>query len=59
MTPQDMAIRWDPEMKAIAQEYARDHDRHLKDLISAWTRIMNSDRFSGPGTSPCPVYIET
>ena len=52
--PTDMAIRWDPELRAVAQEYAADNALFLAEFARAWTKMMNADRFPGPSGSPCP-----
>ncbi|KAG2487014.1 hypothetical protein HYH03_014384 [Edaphochlamys debaryana] len=54
MTPRDLAIRWDPEFQAIAQEFAADNTAFRNAFAAAWTRFMNADRFNGPTGSECP-----
>ncbi|KAG2424571.1 hypothetical protein HXX76_014451 [Chlamydomonas incerta] len=53
MTPTDLAIKWDPEMLAIAQEFAADNKAFLQTFAGAWTRLMNADRFDGPDRNLC------
>ena len=49
----DIVIRNDPELRAIAQEYASDNRLFLQELAHAWTKVMNADRFDGPVKSVC------
>eukprot|EP00198_Chlamydomonas_reinhardtii_P000393 XP_001689728.1 catalase/peroxidase [Chlamydomonas reinhardtii] len=53
MTPSDLAIKWDAEMLAIAQEFASDNTAFLQTFAAAWTRLMNADRFDGPDGNLC------
>jgi catalase-peroxidase len=55
MTPMDMAIKDDADLKAAAQQYAADNDLFLKDLTGAWVKVMNNDRFDGPTGNVCDV----
>jgi catalase (peroxidase I) len=45
MMPTDLALRWDPSLAAIAQDYAADNRLFLKNFAAAWTKLMNADRF--------------
>ncbi|KAG2487020.1 hypothetical protein HYH03_014390 [Edaphochlamys debaryana] len=45
MTPRDLAIRSDPEMMAIAQEFAADAKAFHASFVAAWSRLMAADRF--------------
>lgn len=49
----DLALVWDPEFKAQVVLYAQDNDLFLYELGSAWTTLMNADRFDGPTGSVC------
>ncbi|KAG2448406.1 hypothetical protein HYH02_006298 [Chlamydomonas schloesseri] len=53
MTPTDLAIKWDAEMLAIAQEFATDNKAFLQTFASAWSGLMNADRFDGPDGNVC------
>jgi len=53
LTPQDIAIKQDPELAAIAKEYAADNNLFLKDFAAAWNKAMNVDRFDGPLGNVC------
>jgi len=50
---QDMVIKRDPELAAIAKEYAGNNVLFVKDFASAWTKVMNADRFKGPMGNDC------
>jgi len=53
MTPSDLNLKWDSTYLAIAQEYASDNTLFLKEFRSAWTHLMNKDRFDGPTGNVC------
>merc|ERR1711916_342726 len=53
MTDLDLAIRYDAELQAIAQEYASNNDLFLEHFAFAWTKLMNIDRFLGPVQNVC------
>jgi catalase (peroxidase I) len=53
MTPDDVAIKQDPELAAIAKEYAADNAKFLAAYAAAWTKAMNADRFDGPAGNQC------
>jgi len=53
MTPQDVALIWDSEYLAIVQEYASNNSLFLQDFGSAWTTLVNIDRFDGPTGNLC------
>jgi hypothetical protein len=53
MTPEDMVIRNDPELSAIAKQYVMNNEIFLQDFSAAWTKIMNADRFKGPTGNEC------
>lgn len=53
MTPLDMVLRWEPSLSAVAQEYASDNRAFLAEFASAWTKMMNADRFDGPVGNVC------
>ncbi|CAM9245727.1 unnamed protein product [Ectocarpus sp. 6 AP-2014] len=49
----DLALVWDPEFKAQSILYAQDNDYFRDEFGSAWTALMNADRFDGPTGSTC------
>lgn len=49
----DLALVWDPEFKAQSILYAQDNDYFLEQFGSAWTALMNADRFDGPTGNVC------
>mmetsp|Transcript_75732 Transcript_75732/g.126274 ORF Transcript_75732/g.126274 Transcript_75732/m.126274 type:complete len:780 (+) Transcript_75732:20-2359(+) len=49
----DELIRTEPEYLAVAQSYASDGERFLKDFVAAWLKVMNLDRFDGPLNNVC------
>lgn len=59
MTPEDMVIRNDPKLAAIAKQYVMNNDVFVQDFSAAWTKIMNEDRFKGPTGNECaPAVVE-
>jgi catalase-peroxidase len=53
MMPEDLVIKQDPALAALAREYAQDNAKFVKDFAAAWKRMMNADRFDGPVGSVC------
>ena len=49
----DLALVWDPVFKAQVVIYAQNNDLFLDDFASAWTTLMNADRFNGPFDNLC------
>lgn len=49
----DLALVWEPEFKAVTQEFASDNDLFLDTFAEGWTMYMNADRFSGPYGNAC------
>ena len=49
----DLLLRLDAESLAIAQDYAEDNELFLVDFSSAWTKLMQADRFDGPAGNLC------
>jgi catalase (peroxidase I) len=42
----DVLYRTSPELRAIAELYAADSQVFQADLMAAWTKMMNADRFA-------------
>lgn len=53
MTASDMQVLFHPRFKNIAQNFATDLDLFKQHLVSAWTKMMNSDRYNGPLGNVC------
>jgi catalase (peroxidase I) len=53
MTPEDLAIKADPQLAAIAKGYADDGAKFASAFAAAWRKLMNADRFKGPAGSVC------
>lgn len=53
MMPSDMAVKYNPVLRAAAQEYASDGKKITAAFKAAWTKVMNADRFKGPAGSMC------
>ena len=49
----DMQLRWEPNLAAIAEEYASDEALFLQEFSDAWVKMMNIDRFNGPAGNLC------
>ena len=49
----DLALVWDPVFKAQTVIYAENNELFLNDFASAWTTLMNADRFDGPLYNLC------
>lgn len=40
MLPADMAVRWDPEFKKIAEEYSKDRQLFFDDFAAAFGKLL-------------------
>ena len=49
----DMYFKTDPELSAIAMEFAQDEAHFLRVMAEAWTLLMNADMFDGPQGLKC------
>lgn len=49
----DVLLLTDPELKAVAQEYAADNGLFVKEFAAAWVKMANADRFDGPTGNVC------
>jgi len=49
----DLWLRWEPEMAAIAMDYASDEAKWKAAFSDAWVKMMNVDLFDGPGATLC------
>ncbi len=54
MLSEDLVMRYNVTWRNVAQVYASDHDLFVKTFASAWTKLMNADRFDGPYKNLCP-----
>ena len=59
MTPLDMALLYDAELQAVAQEYAADKPLFLRDFAAAWTKLVTADRYAGPAGNICASDAHT
>jgi len=53
MMKTDLLLLEDSKWKAIVENYAMYNDLFLMDFKSAWTKLMNLDRFKGPTANIC------
>lgn len=49
----DVMLRFDPELAAIAQDFASDNDLFLAEFAAAWTKVVNADRFANSTANLC------
>jgi len=49
----DLYLKTDPELFAIAAEFAGDQNTFYKELSEAWPLLMNADMYSGPTGNLC------
>jgi len=49
----DLMIKYDPELLAIAQEFASSNKSFLEAFAYAWRKLVISDRFDGPTANLC------
>jgi len=53
MAAYDLQLTFNPELKAIAQTYAEDNEKFVREYVKAWVKLMNMDRFDGPVNNVC------
>ena len=44
-TPVDLILGSQSELRAVAEVYASDNDKFVKDFVAAWSKVMTLDRF--------------
>jgi catalase-peroxidase len=44
-TPVDLIFGSQSELRAVAEVYASENDKFVKDFVAAWTKVMTLDRF--------------
>jgi hypothetical protein len=59
MTMEDMALRWEPSLYAVADEFASNNTVFLQEFGWAWTKLVTMDRFSGPNGNLCHAKAHT
>merc|ERR1712241_1463921 len=52
----DYLLTLEPSFLAAAQDFSADNDVFLEEFASAWTKVMNADRFDGPVGNLCEPY---
>mmetsp|Transcript_1606 Transcript_1606/g.2108 ORF Transcript_1606/g.2108 Transcript_1606/m.2108 type:complete len:689 (-) Transcript_1606:33-2099(-) len=53
----DLAVKFDPALRAVAQAYSSDNDLFLHNFVESWTKMMNIDRFDGPTGNVCDKRV--
>jgi catalase/peroxidase HPI len=53
MLPSDIALLQDPSYMTIAEDFASDDSMFRREFATAWTKVVNADRFDGPVRSVC------
>ena len=48
-TPVDLIFGSQSELRAVAEVYASENDKLVKDFVAAWTKVMTLDRFDLKG----------
>ena len=51
----DLVLLYDAPSLSIVQEFASDNTVFQRDFKSAWTKLMNIDRFDGPVFNVCDI----
>ena len=49
----DLQLRWDPELRAAATDYASDNALWLSNFAKAWSRLLSLDTFVPPLDGAC------
>jgi len=44
-TPVDLIFGSQSELRAVAEVYASEQDKFVKDFVAAWSKVMTLDRF--------------
>jgi len=53
MLTEDLALRWEPSLYDLAEQYASNNTLFLHDFAWAWNKLMTIDRFDGPQGNLC------
>ncbi|KAG1653874.1 hypothetical protein FOA52_003824 [Chlamydomonas sp. UWO 241] len=53
MSGDDLVILYNTTWRAVAQEFAADDAKFKSTFASAWSKLMNADRFKGPAGNLC------
>lgn len=53
MTTEDLALRWEPSLRTIAEQYASNNTLFLRDFAWSWNKLVTNDRFKGPNDNLC------
>ena len=53
MLTEDLALRWEPSLRTIAEQYASNSTLFLKEFAWAWNKLVTNDRFNGPSGNLC------
>ena len=49
----DLEFKYDPELEAVAQEFAASNDLFLEQFRLSWEKLSIIDRFDGPYGNVC------
>merc|ERR1719181_1552162 len=58
MQQTDLFLLEDETLKSIVHEYAADNSLFLAEFATAWTQLINADRFDGPTGTTCSITAQ-
>jgi catalase (peroxidase I) len=53
MLTEDLALKWEPSLFTIAEQYAENNTLFLMEFAWAWNKLVTLDRFKGPNDNVC------
>jgi catalase (peroxidase I) len=53
MLTEDLALKWEPALFSIAEQYATNNTLFLMEFAWAWNKLVTADRFKGPYDNVC------
>jgi len=57
MLTEDLAIKWDPSLYTIAEQYHANNTLFLIEFARAWNKLVTLDRFKGPTDNVCSTVV--
>jgi catalase (peroxidase I) len=53
MLTEDLALKWEPSLRTIAEQFASNNTLFLMEFAWAWNKLVTLDRFKGPTDNVC------
>jgi len=54
---EDLAMKWEPALFTIAEQYSNNKTMFLQEFAWAWNKMATADRYKGPNDNLChPMF---